>query len=315
MIHVGFDIGGTNIKAGLVNDQGQIQVKRNVPFPKESVQACVDTLDNLIKDMLNELNLTVTDIADIGIAVPGSIDPSWSIVVNAYNLGFHDVPLKAMVSERYPGIPVALANDANAAALAELYGGAFDGKKTAILLTLGTGVGGGIILNGKMFNGGRGNGVEIGHMTLVHNGPQCTCGNKGCFETVCAATALVKAGKKAFEEDPHGGIAKRAGGKIERVNAKTVVDCAKNGDPVAVKIFDEYIDCLAQGIASLADILDPEVVALGGGVSLAGDFLYEPLRKLVKEKNFFKVEYDVVPAVMGNDAGTIGAAMLVSNAQ
>ena len=315
MIHVGFDIGGTNIKAGLVNDQGQIQVKRNVPFPRESVQACVDTLDNLIKDMLNELNLTVKDIVDIGIAVPGSIDPSWSVVVNAYNLGFHDVPLKALVSERYPGIPVALANDANAAALAELYGGAFDGKKTAILLTLGTGVGGGIILNGKMFNGGRGNGVEIGHMTLVHNGPQCTCGNKGCFETVCAATTLVKAGKKAFEEDPKGGIAQRAGGNIDRVNAKTVVDCAKNGDPVAVKIFEEYIDHLAQGIASLADILDPEVVALGGGVSLAGDFLYEPLRKLVKEKNFFKAEYDIVPAVMGNDAGTIGAAMLVSNAK
>ena len=155
MIHVGFDIGGTNIKAGLVNDQGRIQVKRNVPFPRESVQACVDTLDSLIKDMLNELNLTVEDIADIGIAVPGSIDPSWSVVVNAYNLGFHDVPLKAMVSELYPGIPVALANDANAAALAELYGGAFDGKKTAVLLTLGTGVGGGMILNGAKIRRGQ----------------------------------------------------------------------------------------------------------------------------------------------------------------
>lgn len=314
MIHVGFDIGGTNIKAGLVNDQGKIQVKRNVPFPRESYHACVRVMDELIKDMLNEAGLKTSDIADIGVAVPGAIDPTCSVVLDAYNLGFHDVPLKEAVSQLYPGIPVSLANDANAAALAELYGGAFDGKKTALLLTLGTGVGGGLILDGKMFNGGRGNGVEIGHMTLVYGGLECTCGNRGCFETVCAATWLVKQGKKEARLHPEGAVARKAGGKIDRVNAKTVIDCAKAGDPAALAIFNEYVDYLAQGIASIAAILDPEVVALGGGVSLAGDFLYEPLRKKVKEKVFFRCEYDIVPAVMGNDAGTIGAAMLRSSA-
>lgn len=313
MIHVGFDIGGTNIKTGLVDDQGRIQIKRNVPFPKESYHSCVKVMDELIRDMLKEAGLCVSEIADIGVAVPGAIDPSSSVVLNAYNLDFHNVPLKEAVSRLYPGIPVMLANDANAAALAELYGGAFEGKKTALLLTLGTGVGSGMILNGRLFNGGRGHGVEIGHMTLIHGGPKCTCGNRGCFETVCAATWLVKQGRREAERHPKGAIARKVGGRTERVNAKTVIDCAKEGDEKALTIFSQYIEYLSQGIASVADIIDPEVIALGGGVSLAGDFLYEPLRRKVKRKVFFRCAYDIVPAVMGNDAGTIGAAMLYNN--
>ena len=314
MIHAGFDIGGTNIKAGLVDDQGRITVKRNVPFPKEEYHSCIAVMERLIADMLTEAGLGRSAIADIGIAVPGSIDPSGSVVLNAYNLGFHNVPLREELQKRYPEIPVGLANDANAAALAELYGGVFEGCRTAVLLTLGTGVGSGLILNGKMFNGGCGRGVEIGHMTLLHGGPACTCGNLGCIESVCTATWLTARGREEAARHPQGAVAKAAGCLIEHVNAKTVVDCAKGGDPAAKAIFDTYVDHLSSAVASIASMLDPEVIALGGGVSLAGDFLYEPLRTQVKEKVFFRCDYTIVPASMGNDAGTIGAAMLCSHA-
>lgn len=289
MLHVGFDIGGTNIKAGLVDDELNILTESNKPFPRGAEnKVAIDIMEEMIFDMIKHTGNQIENIVSIGIAVPGSLDPKNEIVINAHNLGFHNLELKKIFEGRFPGIPVFLANDANAAALGELHMGAFKGCKTAVLFTLGTGVGGGIILGGKLFNGGMGHGVELGHVRLVHNGALCTCGNYGCIETVCSAMFFERKG----------------------LVAKEVVENAKAGDKEALEIFKEYVDYLSDAVVSIAVLLDPEVIAIGGGISQAGNFLFDSLRKKVTEKSFFKYPHKVVPAQLGNKAGFIGAAML-----
>ena len=160
-----------------------------------------------------------------------------------------------------------------------------------------------------MFNGGQNHGVELGHMTLIQDGPKCSCGNFGCMETVCSATWLARQGREICEKDPSSLISRKTKGDPLRVNAKTVLDCAKQGDEAALRVFERYVEYLSTAIASVISLLDPQVVALGGGISLAGEFLFEPLRQKVQEKAFFSHTYKIIPAVMGNDAGMIGAAM------
>ncbi len=311
MYNIGVDIGGTNLALGLVDDALNIVQRISVPFPKAGggAETAKQIWQNTM-ELLKRAGGTPDELESVGVVVPGSIDAEGSVVINAYNLGFHGEPLKARIREYFPDTPVFLANDANGAALAEFYKGAFVGCNTAALLTLGTGVGGGLILGGKMFNGGMNNGVELGHMLLVSGGKHCTCGNDGCIESYCSATALKQAGIQAMQENPDSKLNKRTDGKAERMNAKVVIDCAKDGDRAAVKVFDEYIDYLGSACASLINLLDCECIAIGGGVSGAGEFLFAPLRENVHKKSFFENHGRVVPAVMGNDAGIIGAAML-----
>lgn len=314
MYNIGVDIGGTNLAIGLVDEQLNIAQRASVPFPKAG--GGTETARQIWQktmELLEKAGAGIADLESVGVVVPGSIDATGSVVINAYNLGFHDEPLKRRIEEYFPETPVFIANDANGAALAEFHKGAFVGCGTAALLTLGTGVGGGLILGGRMFNGGMNNGVELGHMLLVSGGKSCTCGNKGCIEAYCSATALKKAGIKAMEANPQSMLNKRTGGKAERMNAKVVIDCAKAGDEAALKVFNEYVDYLGSAVASVINLLDCECVAIGGGVSAAGEFLFEPLRQNVHKKSFFENHGRVVPAVMGNDAGIIGAAMLKRN--
>jgi glucokinase len=304
MVRIGFDVGGTKIALGAVNEENRIIARREVPFPtgklyKEVAKAMAD----LVKEFPYQID-------SIGICIPGDIDYEKGIIIRAHNLQFYKVPFKDEIQDHFPNIPVYLENDANAAALAELKLGAFRNCNTAILLTLGTGVGGGIILDGKLFNGGMNHGVEIGHMCLELKGPLCTCGNKGCIEALCSASWIIREGRKAVIEYPLSKIYTKIKGNIDRVDAKLVIDCAREKDPVATDIFNRYLDNLSSAIASLTAIFDPEVIALGGGVSKAGDFLFEPLRQLVKEKSYFEHLYKIVPAEFGNDAGIIGSAML-----
>lgn len=314
MLQAGFDIGGTSIKAGIVDDDHRILARRSVPFPLgEPYQNMVGIMAGLVHEMAGELSIPVSELQSIGIAVPGDIDAAGEMLLHAYNLQYEQVPLKAEMGRHFPDTRIYLANDANTAALAELHAGAFRGCRTAILITLGTGVGGGLILGGRMFNGGQNNGVELGHMVLDHNGSICTCGNRGCVETLCTATWLVQQGRKAIIEYPLSMIHTRAKGDLDQVTAKLVVDCAKEGDSIAKDIFERYIDHLSSAILSCIVLLDPEVIALGGGVSLSGDDFYEELRRLVQKKSFFHRPYRIVPAEMGNDAGVIGAAMLARN--
>lgn len=314
MYQIGFDVGGTNLKVGVVSDSLELVASRNAAFPKgETYENIAALMSDLVRDLAKEVGIPPAEFKSIGIATAGSIDASGTVILNAHNLGFHNVPMVAEIHKHFPEIPVYLANDADAAALAELHAGAFRGKKTAVLLTLGTGVGGGIILGGKMFKGGMGRGNELGHMIIQHGGPICTCGNKGCIESLCTATWLIQQGRKVIVEYPVSLIYEKAEGNMNNVTAKIVIDSAREGDPIAKDIFAAYVDYLSSAITSLVVLLDPEVIALGGGVSLAGDFLFEPVRELVKNKSFFKTDHEVVPAQLGNTAGIIGAAMLARN--
>lgn len=310
MYQIGVDIGGTNIKIGLVDDSLEILEQTSIPFPHEGAQTVADRLAEAARGVLSAAGVTEAELQSIGVVIPGSIDPTGEVVINAYNLGFHDVPFKKLIAAHFPNTPVFMANDANGAALAELYKGAFVGCRTAVLLTLGTGLGGGIILNGKMFNGGMNQGTELGHAYLVDGGEHCTCGNNGCMEAYCAASALAREGARAMQRDPRGLLSERSGGNAALIDAKMVVDCAKAGDVTAKRVFDEYIGHLSSACASFFNILDPEVIAIGGGLCGAGEFLFAPLRERITEKCFYKSHGAVVPAVMGNDAGIIGAAML-----
>jgi len=314
MYQIGFDIGGTNLKVGVVNDNMELVASRNVAFPKgETYEKITVLMAEQIIDLAKEIKISATEFKSIGIATAGSIDASGMIIIHAHNLGFHGVPMVDEMHKHFPKIPVFLANDADAAALAELHAGAFRGKKTAVLLTLGTGVGGGIILGGKMFKGGMGHGNELGHMIIQHGGPICTCGNKGCIESLCTATWLIQQGRKVIVEHPISLIHEKAEGDMNNVTAKIVIDSAREGDPIAKDIFDTFVDSLSAAITSVVVLLDPEVIALGGGVSLAGDFLFQPVRELVKQKSFFKIYHEIVPAQLGNTAGIIGAALLAKN--
>ena len=315
MYQIGVDIGGTNIKVGLVNETMELVQTCSVRFPHDGARSVVKTSEETVDFLLRQQAIARKDVESVGIVVPGSIDQKGERVIDAYNLGFHDVPLKALAQEAFGEIPVYLANDANGAALAELYAGAFRGCKTAVLFTLGTGLGGGIILNGHMFNGGMNQGVELGHMYLVNGGEHCTCGNDGCMEAYCAASALARDGKRAMEQHPESLIAARAGGSPENVDAKLVIDCAKEGDKTAKAVFDQYTDSLSSACASIYNLLDPEVIAIGGGVCGAGEFLFAPLREKTTGKCFYKTHGKLVPAELGNDAGMIGAAMLHKDAQ
>ena len=315
MYQIGVDIGGTNIKIGLVDEALEIVARGSIPFPQAAGEVVADKLASAIRALLADAGVGEQQLESIGIVIPGSIDPSGKTIIDAYNLGFHGVPFQPMMAERFPDTPVYMANDANGAALAELYKGAFVGCKTAVLFTLGTGLGGGIILNGKMFNGGLNQGVELGHAYLIDDGESCTCGNHGCMEAYCSATGLARDGRRAMLSHPESMLYQTSGGDESKVDARFVIDCAKAGDETARAVFDAYLGHLSSACASIYNILDPEVLAIGGGVCGAGDFLFEPLQQLVTDKCFYKTRGKLVPAVMGNDAGIIGAAMLRRDAE
>ena len=313
MYQIGVDIGGTNIKIGLIDEDLRIVRRVSVPFPHVDGEGVAKLIADQVRVLLTEQGCTEADLNWVGVVVPGSIDPTASIVLNAYNLGFHDVPFKAQLQAQFEHTTVYLANDADGAALAELGCGAFSGTQTAVLLTLGTGVGGGVILGGKMFSGGKRQGIELGHMPLVAGGEHCTCGLNGCIEAYCSATALVRDGVRAMQAHPESALAVKSGGDASKIDAKFIIDLAKEGDETAKAVFDTYVDHLGSACISTIHLLDPEVIAIGGGVCGAGEFLFEPLRKNVAEKCYFSDFGDIVPAMMGNDAGMIGAAMLGRN--
>lgn len=310
----GFDIGGSHIAGGLYDGGNNLVARVTEPFPKGRP----DETPELIAAMLQRLVRSVCaagSLESVGLAVPGSIDRAGERVIHAYNLGFHDYPLRARAAALVGGVPVCVGNDADAATLAELHAGALRGAQCAVLMTLGTGVGGGIIINGKLWHGGMGNGCEIGHFVMDMSGEICSCGVRGCCETRASATALSKAGAKAAEEHPESLLGKSCGGDISGINARIVIDCARKGDAEALRVFDEYTDALSSAAASIINILDPEIIAFGGGVSAAGEFLFAPVREKTANKSFYSKHASIVPAILGNDAGMLGAALLHMDAQ
>ena len=312
MYYIGLDVGGTTFKAGVVNEKGEILVKNAYPTGVERpYQEIIADMAKLCCQVTAEAGLEMKDIAAVGVGVPGMFSNKTGMIPFCTNLGWHDVPFVAEM-KKHLDVPVYGDNDATVAGLAESVAGASAGVDSSVILTLGTGVGGGIIINGRPFSGAHGCGSEIGHMIIKMDGEMCTCGNAGCFERYASATAIIREAKKALKENAGSSIMEKCGGDMEKINAKMVIDAAKEGDETAKKVFGGYVRALAHGIVSIINMIDPEVIVLGGGVSAAGEFLLDAVREAVKPLVFFKtMPYARIElAQLGNDAGIIGAAML-----
>ena len=312
MYYIGLDVGGTTFKAGVVNEKGEILVKNAYPTGVERpYQEIIADMAKLCRQVTAEAGLEMKDIAAVGVGVPGMFSNKTGMIPFCTNLGWHDVPFVAEM-KKHLDVPVYGDNDATVAGLAESVAGASAGVDSSVILTLGTGVGGGIVINGRPYSGAHGCGSEIGHIIIKMDGEMCTCGNEGCFERYASATAIIREAKKALEDDPQSAILAMCGGDKDKINAKIVIDAAREGDPAAVKVFNGYVRALAHGIVSIINMIDPEVILLGGGVAHAGEFLLNAVREAVKPLVFFKtMPYARIElAQLGNDAGIIGAAML-----
>ncbi len=312
MYRIGIDLGGTNIVAGLVNEKREIidllSVKTNVPRPVESI---LRDMAALVEQLLARNGLTRQLVESVGVGVPCTANPENGHMEDANNLGFDDAPFLGPLSHLLK-LPVYFDNDANVAAWGEYLAGAYE-EDSFIMVTIGTGIGGGIILNGRLWPGINGAAAEFGHMTIDMNGMACNCGRRGCFEALASASALADFAREHMRSDPHTRLWELCGGDLGAVEAKTVFDGAQAGDLVSLALLNRYTDPLAQGIANIINIFQPAVLCIGGGISRAGDALLQPLRaktaKLIYSKNS-KKNTRIELARLYNEAGVLGAALL-----
>ena len=311
MIAIGIDIGGTSIKGAAVDSNGRVYETFSMPFIKGEVgEVTIRKLAEIVKEYISAHKLE-NKIAGIGIGSPGTLDVKNGVVNYANNLGWNDLHVADIMHEILP-YPVRLTNDANAASLGEAKYGAGKAYETIIMLTLGTGVGGGIIINGKLFEGNEGKGGELGHEVIVVDGEPCTCGRRGCLETYASATALIRETKKAMYANKRS-LLWEICPEIELVSGKTPFEAAKQGDIVANKVLDNYVKYLGEGILNFCNTFRPNVIVLSGGVANAGKFLFDKLNKYVEDRYYgYKSTpaVKIVPAELGYDSGKIGAAAL-----
>ena len=311
--YVGIDLGGTNIVAGVVDENYNIiskaSTKTNCPRPEKEIADDMAKKD--LQDVKNA-NLEISDIEWIGIGTPGIANSATGIIERANNLGFVNTPMVKYIKETIDK-PVFIENDANAAAYGEFVAGAAKEARNAICVTLGTGVGAGIIIDGKIYSGSNYAGAEIGHTVIEVDGAECSCGRKGCFEAYSSATGLIRMSKEAMEKNPDSIMNKMAQEKGGKVTARTSFDAMRAGDKSAKEVVDKYIKYLAAGITNTINIFQPDILCIGGGVCNEGDPLLLPVKALVENEDFAKnseKRTEIVIAKLGNDAGIIGAAFL-----
>ena len=312
MYSIGIDIGGMSVKIGLVSADGKIISQERVKTahtPELVVNDIILVVDRILKNK----GLEQTDLIGIGIGCPGAVNSEQGIVDFLPNLGWEKVDLVKMLKKHFD-LPIKISNDANVATLAEtLYGSAKD-YNSAIMFTLGTGVGGGIVIDKKLYEGGHSRGAELGHITLFLGGLPCTCGRNGCVECYTSATALINQTKTAMKENSNTKMWEYVEGDIEKVDGKTAFECAKLGDKTANKVIDTYVCYLGESMLNMFNIFRPEVFILGGGISAQGDYLVGKLKKYCEK---FDYGYKMAPkteikvATLGNDAGILGASLLV----
>ena len=311
MIAIGIDIGGTSIKGAAVDSNGKVYESFVIPFVKEdSGEKIIRDLAELVKKYIKEQGLE-GKIAGMGIGCPGSIDIEKGVVNYANNLGWNNLPIAKIMQETLP-YPVRLINDANAAALGEAKFGAGKSYENIILLTLGTGVGGGIIVNGRLYEGNEGKGAELGHMVIELDGEQCSCGRKGCLEAYASATALIREAKKAVLSDKKS-VLWELSPDIESIGGRIIFQAIAQGDKTANKVLENYIKYLGEGILNFCNIFRPDVIVLSGGIANAGEALFNPLNEYIKVRDYgYKgtPAVKVVPATLGYDSGKVGAAAL-----
>ena len=308
---IGVDLGGTNIAIGLIDLDAQVilhkkSVKTRAPRPCEEISA---DIRDVCLTLCEREGITLSDVQWIGIATPGIVRSG--VVISAVNLGWTDEKFGDIVS-RLTGRPTFVANDANAAAYAEAKWGCGIGEDSLIAVTLGTGIGGGIVLDGKIWEGFNGFAAELGHMVIDVGGRRCSCGLRGCLEAYCSASALVHETRRMMKLYPDSRMWQVVDGDIERVDGRTAFIANSAGDFAARQVIDDFVNYLAIGIANIINIFQPSVVCIGGGISGQGDDLMRPLRERLKYTSFGTKDMRtrVEAAVYKNDAGIIGAGLL-----
>ncbi len=313
-VRVGIDVGGTAVKIGLVDAEQNLIAQTSIPTGAER------DWKNMIKDigegsvaLLQEQGIPIVRCVGAGVGMPGTIDRENGVVIYSNNIRWENVPLASELGKYLP-VPVYVANDADCAALGEAVAGAAKGEKDVIMLTLGTGVGGGVILDGRIFTGKMVGGCEIGHMVIVEDGEPCTCGRKGCLEAYASATALWRDGVRAMKEHPETLLWKKCGGDLEQPRVELIFEAAKEGDPVCTALVENYRKKLGTGIINLVNIFRPKKILVGGGVSRQGAYLFDPINQRLQEECYGREKGqipEVAEATLGNNAGMIGAANLV----
>lgn len=314
MFKVGIDLGGTNIVAGVINDKFEIigrgKTKTNAPRPARDI---FEDMAKATIEAINDAGITLNDVESIGIGIPGSINKTTGNIEYSNNLKFDMVPAIELFSEFIKDIPIFIDNDANCAALGEAYAGAGKGCKDFVAITLGTGVGSGVIVDGKLVSGCGDSAGEFGHTVICMDGEQCNCGRKGCWEAYASATSLIKQTKQKMLENKDSAMWDICDGDIEKVNGRTAFLGKKQGDKAATEVVDKYIFYIAVGATNIINALQPDVLCVGGGISNEGDNLIIPLAERVYKEVYNKTEgrrTKICTAKLANDAGVIGAALL-----
>ncbi len=318
MYIIGIDLGGTNIAVGLCDESLKIKDKISAPTGAgRAPELIVKDMASLAKKLIDRNGITKKDIAYVGIAAPGTVDPARGVIEYSNNIRMKDFPIADVFRKYMTGTPVFLENDANAAALGEALVGSGAGSDSLIMITLGTGVGGGIVIDGRIFSGSVNTaGGELGHTVICVGGRQCTCGRRGCFEAYASASALAAMTKEKMHELEIKGIdsllfeEEKAEG---RISARTAFGAAKRGDKYGQELVDSYVRYLAEGVTNVVNAFQPKILSIGGGVSAEGDNLIKPLEELVLREQYTrnsKKKTKITVATLGNDAGIIGAAAL-----
>lgn len=317
MYNIGIDLGGTNIKVGLVDENYNIvskaTAKTDLPRPAEDI--CASIVDT-VWEALNAAKVTIGEVNSIGIGTPGVANRNSGIVLYSCNLGFNNTDLRTLIKAKL-GKEVYVENDANAAAFGEVLNGAGKGCKDVVVVTLGTGVGGGIIIDGKIYTGFNFCGAELGHTVIEYGGRQCGCGRRGCFEAYSSATALINMTKESMEAHPDSKMWQIAG-SLDEVDGKTAFDGMRADDAAAKQVVNTYIEYLGCGLTNIVNTFQPEVLLIGGGICKEGENLTKPLEEFIRRESYCidpnrSTRLDI--AKLGNDAGIIGAAYLYTIAE
>ena len=307
------DLGGTNIGIGIVSEEGELVFKTSVKVENnQDPTALLTQMAEGTLQCIEDCGIEKENIVSVGIGIPGLIQGPKGPVILAANINWHNVDAVPFLEEKI-GLPVFLGNDADCAAMGEYHSGSGKQYQSLLMITLGTGIGGGIVIGGKLFPGCNGFGGEFGHITLVHGGVKCGCGKHGCFEAYGSANALKRETREAAEQHPESVIWEMCEGDLKNVGGRTAFDAADRGDETGKAIVDQYISYLADGISGIVNVFRPEVVILGGGVSNQGPSLFDPLNekfaKLCVASDYIEPP-KIVKASLGNSAGIIGAGLL-----
>ena len=308
---VAIDLGGTKIALGVVSHQYQVLAREHYPTPASAgVDSVIQRIISAIGQITASANIISPQLGGISVAAAGAIDSQRGIITLSPNLsGWRDIPLGSIIEDRL-GIRTWLLNDANAAALGEHHLGAGRGVGSLIYLAIGTGIGGAIIIDGKLYTGACGGAGEIGHMTIDTNGPRCDCGNIGCLEQLAAGKAIAREAKERLGSGERSTLTEAVAGKIENITAKEVAVAAQKGDPLAGEVINSAATYLGIGMVNLVNIFNPEMIVVGGGVAKMGDLLLNPARRVVMERAFPEsvAAVRIVTTELGDDAGLLGAA-------